>query len=129
MAFHLLQYSSHIRCLPGRIPLVFQCGVDWQDIIDPIHLNPVSGIIKHGCTRSIQFVAKTPECLVHLGFCGIHHHIHIKTHPLQHLSHLICIVFGIGQRRRVLVGAVADYQSYPLFQSSCRGWMNLNQKH
>jgi hypothetical protein len=124
---HLLQHLVEIDRLVVKVALLGELRIDGDQIIHPIELQPVSRVIEQRHLGVLQPVAEAAQCLVHDRLGDIDAQIDVESHPLERLPDGLSVALRIGQRRGVLIGAIADDRRDSTLGSRCPRCWRLTQ--
>ena len=91
----------------------FDVGVDRQQVIGAADGDAVAGIEEHGDVGALRPLAEVEQLFGHLVAGEVGAFDHLEADVAQHAGHRLGVDGRVGQRRDVLVGAVADDESDP----------------
>ena len=90
------------------VHLGFEVGVDGQQIVGAVHRDAVAGIEEQRDIGAFRLLAEVEQLFGHLVAGEVGALDHLEADIAEHPGHRLGVDGGIGQRRHVLVGAVAD---------------------
>jgi hypothetical protein len=108
--FHLVEQGADLHRSVGHLILAHQLGSDRNQIVTPLDLHTVTGVVKNTYpAASTQFVAKLADRDAHLLERRIFEQTDLKTQLSERFFHRSGIVDRINQRAGGVI-AVADEQ-------------------
>ncbi|MCY1517586.1 hypothetical protein D9M68_522720 [compost metagenome] len=120
-ALHRRQDQVHRHRLEIEIDMGGELGVDRGKIIFAVHLKTMAGIVEKRQIGAIQTVDEIAQYAPHAREVEIHTGHHLEAEPFELGRHVGSVIAGIGQRRHMLIGGIADDQRHALLGKRLRG--------
>jgi hypothetical protein len=104
----------------ARLPengLSRQLGVDRDEIVATADLHPVAGVEKDGDVCGLEQLREAADARVEVALVDVDAENDIEARRLQRRCDVVGVVAGVGKRRHLLVGRVADDERHSFFGS------------
>ncbi len=102
-----------------QIGLVIELGIDRHQIVDTVVLHGMAAVVEHRHVCIGSGARKPDGGLLHLRLADIGREDDVEIASLQRGGHILRVMCGVGQWRRMGISAVTDDQRHPLF-CQCR---------